>query len=100
MGHIYYTIEVIWDGLSFFVNIVHSSVKNSNKIFTGPTYILLLSFTVILDVYQVIYAKWNYIYKVRSSQLWNPLSKAVNFTVLVGMQTEPISTSLGHSKLS
>ena len=59
--------------------------RKLGKIFTGLMYKLLLSFTVIADVYSpFIFPIYNYIYKVLAYsvdfkahwELWNPLSKA------------------------
>ena len=80
------------------------TVSKIRKIFTGATYALLLSFTVISDIYRsFIPHKTTFTKHCFIPQSFEIL---VNFTGLVGIvnatvyQTEPIFTGHGHGKSS
>ena len=100
-------------------NYMQWQCKKLGKIFTGPTYKLLLSFNiqVVFICLQVLYSKWSCIYQVlsysvdfqASQEHWNPVSKALpgKFHRSGGPsiyapinQTEPIFTDLRHGKFS
>ena len=101
-----------------FVGIFTSSLQcqKSGKIFTGMTYKLLSSFTVISDAYRTFipnkttftkYCFTQWISKLpRSFEIHCVRQYLVNFMGLAGMvnvtvyKTEPIFKGLGHGKLS
>ena len=100
---------------AYVLQLTHNSAK-TRKIFTGPTYRLLLRFTIISDVYRSLI--WNkttftkhcltqWISKLlRSFEIHRVRLYLVNFTSVAGMvnatvyKTETIFTGLRHGTLS
>ena len=108
---------------SWHLDLTHLSSLNAcnqcqklGKIFTGLTYKLLLSFTVIPEVYRSFIPNKNYIYQVLPYSVDSKLPGSfeihavrqylVNFMGLASIvnttvyKTEPILTGLGHGELS